>query len=432
MKKIFLFLSAAVLMAVACNKSESVNTLDVPQAGEISFKAITNAATKAGELDGTILNKDYGIYAAATQKNAVGLIENAPFFAGNEQLFATADNPATASSQWKASPAQFWPMGGAKLDFLAYAELQASHEANGAAGTWAATWDNAATDVASKVSFYGVDTYAHQEDILYAASNGMTREANAGTKTVGMTFNHAQALLLFNVKVNDAGDELMKINEISFVSDGRVAALRDDATARVIYQAAQAKHTIWGEKKVADGYDAMDAEGKAAWDAANPEPSVPAEPELAAMTDADAILKTVGSFAVDNSRNTLLAGWTFGNDATKAANYVMPAAAARSDANKVGTGFVAYDALIPAAAEYAQLGGTLLIPEQEKVNFTIKYTIGTGASAKVMYYTYNDLRGVWKMGHKYYYNLDISFDEIVITENVVDFEPEQASTDYEI
>ena len=433
MKKIFLFVFAAALAVVACNKSETVKVEDAPSAGQITLKAITSAATKAGELDGTLLTADYGIYTAATQKNAAGLIENASFFSGNECLFACADDPMTAASQWKASPAQYWPIGGVKLDFLAYAQKKAAHE--GGASEWVVTWDKASTDVAAQMSFYGVDTYkAPQEDIMYAIANDMTRETISpalSDKAVPMAFNHAQALLIFNVKSNVA--DKITINEISFVTDERVKDLRQYQNASVAYAAEHAAwaavkdaHDTWVAKKATDGYDSMDTDAKAAWDAANPEPAVPGveptAPVLADLEDDDVTLKTVGDFRVNNERNTLSAGWMFGNDATKADNFKMPAGSARSEANKVGDGFQAYGTAVAYTSDYAQLGETLLIPEQDKVNFTIKYTIG----GKTAYYIYNDLRGIWKMGHKYYYNLDLTLDEIVITESVVDFQPNQA------
>ena len=76
-----------------------------------------------------------------------------------------------------------------------------------------------------------------------------------------------------------------------------------------------------------------------------------------------------------------------------------------------------YNAELTAESNFHQLGETLLIPEQEKVCFVIKYTVG----GKTMYYKYNDLRGIWSKGAKYIYNLDINLEEIVITESVADF-----------
>jgi hypothetical protein len=45
----------------------------------------------------------------------------------------------------------------------------------------------------------------------------------------------------------------------------------------------------------------------------------------------------------------------------------------------------------------------------------------SSATGRTMYYKYNELRGVWEMGKKYIYNLDINLNEIVITESVANF-----------
>jgi hypothetical protein len=431
MKKIFLFLSAAALMAVACNKSETV----VRELGsnELGFRALSGNTTKAGELDGVILPNTYGIYAAATQRNASGLIENASFFSGDEHLFATADDPATAASLWKGEPAVFWPIGGVRMDFLAYAILKANHADAPAAGVWRADWDYATTDVARQVSFKDVDTYANQNDVLFAVANDQTSAANGGSgKSVALEFNHAQALLIFNVKANDA--DKVTINEISFVTPERVAALRAyqnasaayDPSAHDAWAAKKLAHDTWAQKKIDENYDGMDAGEKAAWDAANPEPDAPGvepagAPVLADLADADVTLKTVGTFTVNNERNILVAGWTFGAGATKAENYKMKSGSTLSPAN-VDLIASCIDYGTPVGTANTQLGETLLIPEQEKVNFTIKYTAG----GNTMYYTVNDFRGVWQKGHKYVYNIDLTINEIVITEEVVDFVANQS------
>lgn len=483
MKKIFLFLSAAVLLTAACNKSETV----VRELGsnELGFRALSSNTTKAGELDGVILPNTYGIYAAATQRNASGLIENASFFSGNEHLFATADDPATEVSLWNGEPAVFWPIGGVRMDFLAYAIKKASHDPElPDPDRWLASWDYATTDVARQVSFKDVDTYANQDDVLYAVANDQTSAANGGSgKSVALEFNHAQALLIFNVKANDA--DKVTINEISFVTPERVSALRayqnavaayDDAEhaawqavkdahdawvskkathdawqavkdAHDAWQTIKNTHDAWETQKITDEYDDKDSDGKAAWDAANPEPPVPGDepdapgvepdapgdepaepgpepsgaPVLADLEDSDVTLKTVGTFTVNNERNILAAGWTFGDGATKAENYKMKSGSTLSPAN-LDLIASCIDYGTPVGTENTQLGETLLIPEQEKVNFTIKYTVG----GKTMYYTVNDFRGIWQKGHKYVYGIDLLVNEIVITEEVADFTMSQS------
>ena len=427
MKKFFFFLMGAGAMLAACNQSKTV--VEEPMfKSELSVKAIAQAPTRAGELTGSILPNTYGIYAAATQKNSNGLIENPTFFnTPFEQLFGTTEtDPAAAGPDarlWHAGAYAagaftadpiYWPIGSVKMDYLAYAIPMADHNttlavlADGstikpvaeqpanAGADWAACWDNQYTDIASQFTFYDVDTYANQIDVLYAKANGQTNVDNGGSgKSVAMAFEHAQALLIFNVKINEEASGKIAIDEIGFYTPERVEAMRADQVS------------------VAAGNAAA----------------------LAALTDADVTLKTFGTFRVDNSRNDLQAFWMFGKtradaavSATKKENFKMPAGEAVSLSNSTVLAqedddlTVDYAEAIPynhkeTVHEYAQLGESLLIPEQEKVNFTISYTVG----GKKFFYTFNDLRGVWEMGKKYIYNLDLTMNEIVITESVADF-----------
>lgn len=387
MKKTLFILGAAALALVACNKSQTVETVEQ---NELSFKAVSANATKAGELNGTIMPNTYGIYVAASQKSSAGDMENPNFFTGTEQLFKTDDNPSVANSLWKASPSTlYWPIGSVRMDFLAYALPQADHNpmaSDASAKTdWTAYFNDNLTNAAKTLSFNGVDTYKNQVDVLYAVANDCTTAVNATSPDyVKMSFEHAQALLIFNVKVN-TGD-VITIDDIAFYTDARVKAMRDDQVA------------------VAGG----------------------ATSSLATLSKDDVTLKTIGTFTVDNSHIDLVAGWS-GLDSS-ADNYRMPVSTATlSTCNNVVQGqtsktvqaYGSHVTLIPSS-EYAQLGETLLIPEQDKQKFTISYTIGGN---KYMY-TYNDLRGLWQKGHKYIYNIDLSLNEIIITEEVADFVPE--------
>lgn len=414
MKKTYLMAAAALMTLTACNKSETV-VVERPDSNEIGFRVMSQNVTKAGEITGISLPNTYGIYAAATQKSAEGVTENPTYFASPyEQLFGTAEadpsgiNTAAAvadarlwhagsyASTFTPSPI-YWPMGKVKMDFLAYAIPMASHQDTGlATGVWSATWDNPSTDVASQFTFNDVNTYVNQVDVMYASANDQTNAANGGSAhSTAMSFKHAQALLIFNVKVNAEVNNLLKIVDIEFIKDARLAAL---------------------QKEQRDG-------------------TVPE-----ALEASDVSLLTVGDFIVNNQRNDLQASWT-GMSST-AAGYRMPvtAIAAPSASNNVVLGQTAtggdaliqqYGANIPfngydddsdaetpdVSMGYAQLGETLLVPQQPKVNFVIKYQMG----GRTMYYKYNELRGVWEMGKKYIYNLDINLNEIVITESVDNF-----------
>lgn len=428
MKKFFLLLAVPVIMMVGCTKSELRYDVN-GDPNELSIRPLASKMTKGSELTGISMPNTYGIYAAATQRNGKGIIENSSFFADPfEQLFGTNETDpsgiGTAAAvadnrQWHAGnytagafveDRMYWPIGGIRMDFLAYAMPMSLHQdvlaldadlADPAIvdGDWNMKWDNALTDVASQFTFYGVDTYAHQVDVLYAAANDQTNAANGGAEnSTQMNFRHAQAVLLFNVKVNAEASNQLTINEIEFITDERLAAQQEHERLLL---------------------------------------SNPAH-ELVALADDDVILKTVGQWRVDNSRNTLTSVWS--NMLTKKENFRMPMAAitAPSNANSVVLGqehgddlFQNFNAPIPfngydddsdpatdmVPAGYAQLGETLMIPEQTKVNFTIKYTLND----KVMYYKVNDLRGTWEAGKKYIYNLDLTMNEIVITEGVDDW-----------
>ena len=195
MKKSFIFLCTAALAVVACNKSVTVVN---EEPAEIGFKAVSSAVTKADpEITGSVLpSKDYIIYAAATNV-ATGIA----YFP--ETAFETSDATVTSSSQYKAATPLYWPVGGANLDFLAYATT-AANKAN--IGT--VTWD--ATLATKGVSFNSWDTYTNQVDLVYAAANNSEKAA-----TTPLVFEHAQALLCFKAKKSGNTDGDIIINSIT-------------------------------------------------------------------------------------------------------------------------------------------------------------------------------------------------------------------------
>lgn len=352
MKKV-LFLAVVSLAAASCLKNEAF-VVETPQ--ELTFKAVSNVATKAdAQLEGTLLNEDYRIYASATQRKADGSVENASYF--TDKPFATADSPVTAASTyhamelvedvWQQSPI-YWPLGGCLVDYVAYAMPTAVHDADPALASGpVASYANASTDVASHLAFKSWDTYKNQVDVLYAVKNGANTTANAGASTLPLTFNHAQALLVFQARVNI--EHVMQINEIKING-----------------------------------------------------------------------LLVKGDFVVDNTKNNLLVEWT-NLLAVPTEDVVAPGETPEDDNLHA---FVPAEDPTADASEYLdnttdfeQVGSSLLIPQQPALNFVVTYTV----SGKTMQYEYNHNRSAWEMGKKYVYNLDITLNEIVITEDVVDF-----------
>ena len=395
MKKVLFILGAAALVLASCAKSETVVKETSP--GEITFKAITTPVTKTGELDGATLTgvtspNHFGMWVSATLKDKNGNIDYATFL--NDQAFGPASMAAGAS--WSAgsyagttpfafTPAPvYWPIGGVKIDFLAYAMKVSDQIAQSGSEKWEVVFDNESTDIASKMHVQEVNTYDNQVDFMYAAANDQTNQANGiPTDYVHLTFKHAQALLIFNAKKGANSGDQLKINGIHFLTDARVNELVEAAKP-----------------------------GGAAADA---------------QVVGDVTLKTVGTFVVDNSRINLVAAWSddlvadVDNSKIKAA--AVAAAVSPLNATVKGQSAPADEYTIKygdavTRTDYSQLGESLLIPEQAKVNFTIEYQIAGG---RTYYYTYNDLRGNWEAGKVYIYNLDLSSNEIIITEEVDPF-----------
>ena len=355
MKKV-LFLAVVSLAAASCLKNEAF-VVETPQ--ELTFKAVANVATKAdAQLEGTLLNKDYRIYASATQRKADGTIENASYF--TDKTFATDTTKAIDASsryqamelisgEWQVSPI-YWPLGGCSVDYIAYAMPGEVHDATPDLDDDPdATYKNEDTDVASHLAFKGWDTYKNQVDVLYAVKNGANTTEHAGSATLPLTFNHAQALLVFQAKVNDKHEHVMQINEIKMNG-----------------------------------------------------------------------LLVKGDFVVDNTKNNLLVEWA-NLLAVPGEDVVAPGATPENDNihafDPAEDPTADASEYLDNTADFEQVGSSLLIPQQPALNFVVTYTI----SGKTMKYEYNHSRAAWEMGKKYVYKLDFTLNEVVITESVVDF-----------
>jgi len=194
MRKRITFLATMAIALVACNKSE---TLVTESADEISFKAVSSVATKANpEVTGTTLpSKDYILYVTAAR---VGASPAAYFFGETQFVTASTATPLAADDQFKADPAQYWPVGGASLDFLAIACKSADKT------TLSPTWTP--VGVMTTASW---DTWTNQIDLLYASNNGASKAT-----TTALEFKHAQALLAFQAQASVAGQITIKNIEI--------------------------------------------------------------------------------------------------------------------------------------------------------------------------------------------------------------------------
>ncbi len=209
MKSVCLLLvagAAVMLGAVSCAKTEIIRD-EAPV--EMSFKAVTNLPSKADpELSGASLgtDNDYVIYAAASADGSPKYFDPAAASYGG-QLFAYFTDgakwfPASGSPYTKLHI--YWPFGGVKVDFLAYALTPDAktalsptfHSETHAREFTVADWD----------------TFANQYDVLYAVANGCVPGADGN---VALAFKHAQALLAFTAKKSATTTVDLTINKVT-------------------------------------------------------------------------------------------------------------------------------------------------------------------------------------------------------------------------
>ena len=209
MKSVYLLLfagAAVMLGAVSCAKTEIIRD-EAPV--EMSFKAVTNLPSKADpELSGASLgtDNDYVIYAAASADGSPKYFDPAATSYGG-QLFAYFTDgakwfPASGSPYTKQHI--YWPFGGVKVDFLAYALTPD-------AKTALSPTFHAETH-AREFTVADWDTFANQYDVLYAVANGCVPGADGN---VALAFKHAQALLAFTAKKSATTTVDLTINKIT-------------------------------------------------------------------------------------------------------------------------------------------------------------------------------------------------------------------------
>lgn len=123
-----------------------------------------------------------------------------------------------------------------------------------------------------------------------------------------------------------------------------------------------------------------------------------------------ATLDNVGTLVVNNTKSILSTSWGTSIDQTTNTKYASL------------TAFKGFGPSTAITSGYTDIDNVIIIP-QPKLNFIIKYT---DAASKVFYVTAPVPKGNWLAGHKYVYNVDITFYEIEVHESVIDYTPEDA------
>lgn len=201
-----LLLASSLLVFAACSKTEFLR--DKNQI-EIGFKAVANPTGKADpELTAGTLGTDnsYVIYAAASADGSPKYFDPSAtsyggqlftYFTDGAKWFPASGNPYTKQHI-------YWPFGGVKVDFLAYALTPD-------AKTVLSPTFHAETH-AREFTVADWDTFANQYDVLYAVANGCVPGANGN---VALAFKHAQALLAFTAKKSATTTVALTINKIT-------------------------------------------------------------------------------------------------------------------------------------------------------------------------------------------------------------------------
>ena len=174
MKKSLFMIPVAALAFSACSNDTVVsenNTVNQPK--EIAFSPIAQPSTRAA-VEGTTFPTGQDIYVAAY--NAT---KSANFFS------QTTFDEDGSTGKWKASPAKYWPLEDATINFLAYT------------GITGGTFDS--TNPASRVTIALSDNSTNQYDLMYACGRG-SRTSGSSASDVSMNFKHAQALIKFTVQ----------------------------------------------------------------------------------------------------------------------------------------------------------------------------------------------------------------------------------------
>lgn len=226
MKKFFFMAAAATALFAACNKTEVVYT-DGPQ--EIAMFAVSNTATKA-PVTGTAYPDDNMQVAAYLASDTPG------------NYFGQTTFVKGTGTTYVGSPAQYWPVTNATINFLAVSEAKTSP---------VTTITFNATTPASAAEVVLADNSSEQYDLMYAAGQGV--KTSSTPAAVDMVFKHALSWICFEVKAAEANKITVKsITLNGAVYNGTLGLVNDEYDETATYESVNASVTpSWSSKGVA-------------------------------------------------------------------------------------------------------------------------------------------------------------------------------------
>lgn len=221
MKKLFLFSVAALAFCACSNDTVVSDSNSTIEPKEISFTPLTKPNTRAA-VHGTSM-PDQNLYVAAYQAAATSPATTGNYFAKTSfKKNYLAGASGASDGVWGGDPARYYPLSAATLNFLAVTGKEGSTDIENHV-TFNTT--NYAQDVTVAYTSANSYTKTSQVDIMYGVGQGIVSQtgnslgfAGGGSKSaenVAMTFNHALALLNFQVKAATGQAGLIQVNSIT-------------------------------------------------------------------------------------------------------------------------------------------------------------------------------------------------------------------------
>ena len=376
MKKLFLLVPVAALVMTACT-SESTESVGATaqQPKEISFAPLAQNPTRAA-VHGNVM-PEQPIYVAAYQAaTATGTVGN--YFAETQFLKNYKGGSASASDGvWGGVTPRYYPLGAATINFLAVTGNNGTKDINTTDANVTFDATNYASAVQVKYSTTESYSAADQVDIMYATGQGVVSQSGNGltfagggttsTENVAMTFNHAFALLNFQVKAAAGSEGLIEVNSIQ-VNNAAFTGTLDITNAYYAETDATAKN----------------------------QPKIQWTPD----TKTDAVVTGISDYTVDNTTSVTPSTLWYPNNASSWANIMI----VPSDTKGVSPTQRGFD------------------------SFTITYTIKatTGQAAQQYTYTYWPSNTVGtrtnvQEGKMYTYQITFNLHEIRVEPSVTDW-----------
>lgn len=183
MKKFFFFAAIAAIGLASCSSDETIASQATSESNEISFRPFTTGLTRAVDI---------------TTANLTSFVVNAMVAGGETPYFSNATYTGTSGGTFTCTDKHYWPSEGS-LDFYAYAP---------ASNDQVTAYTNYKTFTVQPSA-----TAAEQVDLVYAATKGKNKAANAAG--VELNFRHTESKVLIKLYNSNASSIDVEVRDAS-------------------------------------------------------------------------------------------------------------------------------------------------------------------------------------------------------------------------